>query len=268
MFIEHPTHRARKRFGQNFLHDARVIDRIVRAISPKSGQCIVEIGPGQGALTVPLLEAAQPLHAVELDRDLAAWLNQQLKARGLILIEADALAFDFTSLMIDGERLRIVGNLPYNISTPLMFHLLAQRHVIHDMHFMLQKEVVERLAAEPGNKDYGRLSVMTQYLCEVQPLFDVPPEAFNPPPKVTSAIVRLVPHQDVNPHGDTETDALDKLLRCAFHSRRKTLRNNLKALLDTSQMDAIDINWGLRPEQLTVAEYVHLSRKLPTNLSQ
>jgi len=148
MFIEHPTHRARKRFGQNFLHDARVIDRIVRAINPKSGQRIVEIGPGQGALTVPLLEAAQPLHAVELDRDLAAWLNQQLKSRGLVLIEADALSFDFSSLATDDERLRVVGNLPYNISTPLMFHLLQQRHAIHDMHFMLQKEVVERLAAE------------------------------------------------------------------------------------------------------------------------
>jgi 16S rRNA (adenine1518-N6/adenine1519-N6)-dimethyltransferase len=263
MFIEHPTHRARKRFGQNFLHDARVIDRIVKAINPKSGQRIVEIGPGQGALTVPLLEAAQPIHAVELDRDLAAWLNQQLKARGLILIEADALSFDFSSLAGDGERLRIVGNLPYNISTPLMFHLLAQRDAIHDMHFMLQKEVVDRLAAEPGNKEYGRLSVMTQYLCDVQPLFEVPPGAFNPPPKVTSAIVRLVPHQGANPHGEADTDTLDTLLRCAFHARRKTLRNNLKALLEAPQMDAIDINWSLRPEQLSVAEYVHLSRQLP-----
>jgi 16S rRNA (adenine1518-N6/adenine1519-N6)-dimethyltransferase len=263
MFIEHPTHRARKRFGQNFLHDARVIDRIVKAINPKSGQRIVEIGPGQGALTVPLLEAAQPIHAVELDRDLAAWLNQQLKARGLVLIEADALSFDFSSLATDGERLRVVGNLPYNISTPLMFHLLQQRHVIHDMHFMLQKEVVERLAAEPGNKDYGRLSVMTQYLCDVQPLFDVPPGAFHPPPKVTSAIVRLVPHQGNNPHGEADIETLDTLLRAAFHARRKTLRNNLKALLAAPQIEAIDINWSLRPEQLSVAEYVHLSRQLP-----
>lgn len=262
-FIEHPTHRARKRFGQNFLHDARVIERIVRAINPKSGERIVEIGPGQGALTVPLLDTAQPIHAVELDRDLAAWLNQQLKSRGLILIEADALSFDFSSLADDAQRLRVVGNLPYNISTPLMFHLLAQRHAIHDMHFMLQKEVVDRLAALPGNKDYGRLSVMTQYLCDVQPLFDVPPEAFNPPPKVTSAIVRLVPHQGTNPHGDIDTGTLDTLLRCAFHARRKTLRNNLKALLDASQMDSIDINWSLRPEQLSVAEYVHLSQHLP-----
>jgi len=270
MFIEHPTHRARKRFGQNFLHDQRIIDRIIRAINPKSGQPMVEIGPGQGALTVPLLEAAQPLHAIELDRDLAAWLNLQLKQKGLILIEADALKFDFAALANEignGQRLRIVGNLPYNISTPLMFRLLAQREAVFDMHFMLQKEVVDRLGAEPGNKDYGRLSVMMQYLCDVQPLFDVPPDAFNPPPKVTSAIVRLVPHHGVNPYGETSVATLDRLLRCAFHSRRKTLRNNLKAMLSAEQMDAIDINWQLRPEQLSVAEYIHLSQQLPASVT-
>ena len=268
MFIEHPTHRARKRFGQNFLHDQRVIERIVGAINPKSGQALVEIGPGQGALTVPLLQAAQPLRAIELDRDLASWLNQQLKPQGLLLIEADALKFDFAALAGEiGQRLRIVGNLPYNISTPLLFHLLAQRDAIDDMHFMLQKEVVDRLGAAPGNKDYGRLSVMTQYLCEVQPLFDVPPGAFNPPPKVTSAIVRLVPHHGSNPYGHANVATLDRLLRCAFHARRKTLRNNLKALLSADEMDAIDIDWHLRPEQLSVAEYIRLSQQLPASVA-
>ena len=258
-------HTPRKRFGQNFLVDRSIIARIVGAIDPQPTDNLVEIGPGLGALTVPLLERVPRLQVIELDRDLAARLRADYPPERVVVHEGDAARFDFSTL---AAPLRIVGNLPYNISTPLLFHLLSQRHVIHDMHFMLQKEVVDRLGAEPGNKEYGRLSVMMQYLCEVQPLFDVPAEAFDPAPKVTSAIVRLVPHHGQNPFGETTWAAMDTLLRCAFHARRKTLRNNLKALLTDAQMQNIDTNWSLRPEQLSVAEYVHLCQQLPADIQR
>lgn len=248
-------HRARKRFGQNFLHDQRIIERIIKAIAPKSGERLVEIGPGLGALTEPLLEAVEHLDAVELDRDLVERL--QRFAPKLTVHSGDALKFDFRRLATE-QPIRVVGNLPYNISTPIIFHLLEQLDVIIDMHFMLQKEVVERLAAEPGNKDYGRLTVMVQQRCEVDKLFTVPPGAFNPPPKVDSAIVRLVPHTS-SPYPVPDQALFAKLVAQAFSQRRKTLRNTLKGLLDAADIEANDIDPGRRPETLSVAEFAALA---------
>ena len=251
-------HRARKRFGQNFLHDARVIDRIVRAIHPKAGEHLIEIGPGLGALTLPLLQAAGRLEVVELDRDLIPKLEQQCAGQGeLIIHSADALKFDFCALAAGG-RLRLAGNLPYNISTPLIFHLLEQAHCIDDMHFMLQKEVVERLAAKPDTSDYGRLSVMVQYRCKVEQLFIVPPGAFTPAPKVDSAIVRLEPHAE--PPVDVDAAVLEKLVAQAFSQRRKTLRNTLKGLLDAETIEAAGIDPQRRAETLSLQEFAALAR--------
>ena len=191
-------HKARKRFGQNFLHDQHVIDKIVRAINPKHSDALVEIGPGMGAITEPLLEACGKLDVVELDRDLIPILRTKFFNYPEFRIhEGDALKFDFNTILQPGQRLRIVGNLPYNISTPLIFHFLAHHKIVQDMHFMLQKEVVERLAAAPGCADYGRLGIMAQYYCKVEPLFIVGPGSFNPPPKVDSAIVRLRPYEEL-----------------------------------------------------------------------
>jgi len=257
------SHQARKRFGQNFLVDGQVIAKIIAAISPKNGNCLVEIGPGQGAITGPLLEAAGGLHAIELDRDLAAILTDRFREEpGFHLHQGDALAFDFAALAEDGP-LRIVGNLPYNISTPLIFYLLRFANVIHDMHFMLQKEVVERMAAEPGTKTYGRLSVIVQYYCQVFELFDVPPSAFSPVPKVDSAIVRLVPRQKFDPRASNEA-LFHTLVRTAFQQRRKTLRNALKQLPGSTELDlqTVSIDLGRRPETLSVAEFVTLSNEL------
>lgn len=252
-------HKARKRFGQNFLHDRQVIDRLVAAIAPKAGDNMVEIGPGQGALTAPLLEAVASLHAIELDRDLFAMLQTRFAGGKLDLYSADALRFDFAALA-EGRPLRVVGNLPYNISTPLLFHLFGFRQHIADMHFMLQQEVVDRLAAEPGNKSWGRLGIMAQYYCRVEKLFTVPPGAFKPPPKVMSAIVRLTPEPpEVN--ADNPAFFAD-VVRASFAQRRKTLRNNLKALLPTEQLDKLQQDLTLRPEQLSVADYVRLSNRI------
>jgi 16S rRNA (adenine1518-N6/adenine1519-N6)-dimethyltransferase len=251
-------HRARKRFGQNFLHDRHVIDRIVRAIHPKAGERLVEIGPGLGALTLPLLQAAGRLEVVELDRDLIPKLAQQCAGQGeLIIHSADALKFDFCALAAGGRR-RLAGNLPYNISTPLIFHLLGQAHCIDDMHFMLQKEVVERLAAKPDTSDYGRLSVMVQYRCKVEQLFIVPPGAFTPAPKVDSAIVRLEPH--AAPPVDVDAAVLEKLVAQAFSQRRKTLRNTLKGLLDAETIEAAGIDPQRRAETLSLQEFAALAR--------
>lgn len=254
-------HKPRKRFGQNFLHDSFIIHRIVSAINPKPEDNVVEIGPGQGALTAPLLEKLDHLHVIELDRDLIPLLQDKFATQGLKIHAADALKFNYSELMQDAP-LRIVGNLPYNISTPLLFHLISYQEKIRDMHFMLQLEVVDRLAAKPGSKTYGRLSVITQYYCQVDKLFNVSPGAFNPPPKVMSAIVRLTPRvfsiQATNP----ELFAL--VVKTSFAQRRKTLRNNLKQILTTEQIDSLQQDLGLRPEQLNLEDYVLLSNVIAT----
>ncbi len=253
-------HRPRKRFGQNFLTDTNIVSKIAHAIRVQTEDHLVEIGPGLGALTEVLLPQVNAMDAVELDRDLIPRLAQRCGALGQLQIHsADALKFDFASLAVDGRPLRIVGNLPYNISTPLMFPLLKNRAVIRDMHFMLQKEVVDRLAASPGCKDYGRLSVMMQYHCAVDSLFDVPPGAFNPPPKVTSAVVRLRPW-DEPPVQVPDVALLEKLVTQAFSQRRKTLRNTLKGLLTAEQITAQDVDPARRAETLSLAEFAALTR--------
>lgn len=252
-------HRARKRFGQNFLEDGGIIALIARSIAVQSGDHIVEIGPGKGALTQTLTHPDAQLDLIELDRDLIPLLEQQFGAlENLSITQCDALQFDFSTLRKNDKPLRIVGNLPYNISTPLIFHLLSHQQLIQDMHFMLQLEVVQRLAAKPGNKHYGRLSVMTQYYCEVEMLFEVPPEAFNPKPKVQSAIVRLTPHVQL-PHPAKNTDTLQRLLKQAFGQRRKTLKNTLKNVVSVETLSELGIDPGARAETLTLAQFVALS---------
>ncbi len=261
------SHQPRKRFGQNFLHDLGVIRRIVDSIHPRPGEHLVEIGPGQGALTRPLLEACGRLDVVELDRDLIAPLQQQLADTGELHVhQADALRFDFCALCEkqgaeDTSRLRVVGNLPYNISTPLLFHLMQQASCIEDMHFMLQKEVVQRIVAAPGNKNYGRLTVMLAYYCESEMLFSVGSGAFFPAPKVDSAIVRLRPHPQ--PPVEVQDPALlAQLVAQAFSQRRKTLRNNLKGWLSADTITALDIDPGIRAERLSLAQFACLTNAL------
>lgn len=255
MSKQHLGHTARKRFGQNFLHDAYIIDQIVTAINPRKGENIVEIGPGLGALTEPMCEILDSLTVVELDRDLAARLRSHpFIASKLTIIESDALKFDFSTLFCQGQPLRVFGNLPYNISTPLMFHLFSFAHKVQDMHFMLQKEVVNRLAASPGNKNYGRLSVMAQYHCHIIPVLEVPPEAFNPPPKVDSAIVRLMPHKQ-KPVTVVSEESLHTVCAQAFNQRRKTIRNSLKDSLSEAQLKSLDIDPNLRAENLSLAQF-------------
>ncbi len=253
-------HQARKRFGQNFLHDDNVIRNIVKSIRPKVGENIVEIGPGMGAITEQLLEATEGyLNVVEIDRDLIPGLKVKFfNHPGFKINEADALQFDFESLKNDERPLRIVGNLPYNISTPLIFHLLSYAGTVQDMHFMLQKEVVQRMAAGAGENNYGRLSIMAQYFCEVQHLFDVGPEAFHPAPKVDSAIVRLVPYK-VLPHPVKDHRTLENVVRTSFSMRRKTLRNNLKKVISSEQLEKMGIDPSLRPERLGLAEFAAIS---------
>lgn len=255
-------HRARKRFGQNFLHDAGVIDRILRAIRAREGERLLEIGPGQGALTEGLLGSGAQLDVIELDLDLIPILQARFGDNPRFqLNQGDALKFDFTRLEAAPHSLRVVGNLPYNISTPLIFHLLDNAPLIRDMHFMLQKEVVERMAAGPGGGDWGRLSIMVQYHCRVEHLFNVGPGAFNPPPKVDSAIVRLVPHETL-PHPAKDHRLLECVVREAFNQRRKTLRNTLKQLLPAEAIEAANVDGSLRPEQLDLAAFVRLADQL------
>ncbi|TBR43488.1 16S rRNA (adenine(1518)-N(6)/adenine(1519)-N(6))-dimethyltransferase RsmA [Marinomonas agarivorans] len=251
-------HKARKRFGQNFLHDHGIIRRIIACIAPKEGQHIVEIGPGKGALTEGLISVTKSMDVVELDRDLIPILKVNLfRYPELRVHEADAMKFDFSQLAREGN-LRVVGNLPYNISTPLIFHLLSQASFIDDMHFMLQKEVVDRLAARPGDSLYGRLSVMAQYYCQVDFLFIVGPESFDPAPKVDSAIVRMRPHKE-KPYLAHSFDTLEKVVRIGFQQRRKTLRNNYKGVLDSTDFDTLEIDAGLRPERLDVSDFVRIA---------
>lgn len=256
------SHKARKRFGQNFLHDAGIIEGIVRSIRPQAADCLVEIGPGKGAITEGLIDDCHSLHVVELDRDLIPWLVIKFERYPQFTIhQADALKFDFESIMEDDKPLRIVGNLPYNISTPLIFHLLSYHERVQDMHFMLQKEVVKRMAAGPSEKAYGRLGIMVQYFCKVEHLFDVPPECFDPAPKVDSAIVRLVPY-DKLPFPADDYKIFDRLVNTAFQQRRKTLRNTLKQLLTVEQIDELDIDTSVRPENLTLEQFVNLSNTI------
>lgn len=262
-------HRPRKRFGQNFLQDDAVIERIAAAVRPEKGQRLVEIGPGMGALTASLIRSGCSLDVIELDRDLVPGLLAAFSLKpGFKLHNADVLAFDFQSLLQappsranEGEQLRIVGNLPYNISTPLIFKLLENSVVIQDMHFMLQLEVVQRLAASPGNKHWGRLGVMAQYHCQVEHLFDVPPHAFRPPPKVQSAVVRLTPWTE-SPWSACSATALRALVKAAFAHRRKTLRNNLKAIIDSARLEELGIDPGARAETLEITQFIAITNAI------
>ncbi len=246
------SHVARKRFGQHFLTDRVAIDAIIDAIRPEQGDAMVEIGPGLGAMTLPLLRYVSPLTVIELDRDLALRLRGN---GGLKVIEADVLTVDFPALAAAaGRRLRVVGNLPYNISTPILFHLLPAAEHIVDQHFMLQKEVVLRMAAAPGSKIYGRLSVMLQWRYDIESVLDVEPEAFDPPPKVQSAIVRMVP---LPARGDIDASLLGELVTVAFSQRRKVLRNTLGRWLDGRSF-AGHFDLQRRAEEVTVREYVDL----------
>lgn len=257
-----PEHRARKRFGQNFLHDQNVIQRILLAIAPEAGQHIVEIGPGQAAITGPLVESGARVDAIELDRDLAQWLTQRFAdQQSFSLHQQDVLKFDLGTLSDQARSLRIVGNLPYNISTPCIFHLLEYEPLIDDMLFMLQLEVVQRLAATSGDPQYGRLSIMAQYHCQIDHLFDVPPGAFRPAPKVTSAIVRLRPWRE-KPCVAADIPLFERVVRDAFSQRRKTLRNGLKRVMQEFGVNDLPVDLGLRPENLSLADYVNLSNAL------
>lgn len=251
-------HAPRKRFGQHFLTDTSLVDRMVRAIAPTDDEIVVEIGPGQGALTLPLLDTIAHLHVVELDRDLIARLERTIASQRITIHPADALRFDFRPLARDGKKLRIAGNLPYNISTPLIFHLLDQIDCIADMHFMLQKEVVDRLTASPGTSDWGRLSVMVQYVCQNDYLFFVPPEAFSPPPRVDSAVVRLTPYGQP-PHPVTDDRIFRQLVNQAFSQRRKVISNALKSWLSADQIRAAGVDASSRPDAVSLADYVSLS---------
>ena len=254
-------HRARKRFGQHFLHDANVIERILRAIDPRPGDNLLEIGPGRGALTYPLLRRCGRLTVVELDRDLAPLLAREAEGLGeLEVIVADILAFDLASIAKD-KKFRLVGNLPYNISTPLMFHLLESAQLIEDMHFMVQKEVAQRIVAAAGDGSYGRLSVMLQSRCRCHYLFDVAPTCFKPPPKVDSAVIRLQPL--AQPAADLgEAENFSKIVQAAFNQRRKTIANSLKSILDRETIINCGIDPALRAENLEITDFAKLSRAL------
>ncbi len=261
----HLGHRARKRFGQNFLHDQYTIDAIVSAIAPRQNDVLVEIGPGLGALTEPVCDQVDKMHVVELDRDLAARLREHPRLKDkLIVHEADAMKFDFDELAQPGRPLRIFGNLPYNISTPLIFHLLEKSQHITDMYFMLQKEVVERLAAGPNSKDYGRLTVMTQYYCQVSPVLEVGPHAFKPAPKVDSAVVRLAPWPK-RPYEALDVADLQRVCQEGFGQRRKTIRNSFRNFITAEQLEELNIDPNLRPENLTLAQFVSIANWLTTH---
>ncbi|MEO6264407.1 MAG: 16S rRNA (adenine(1518)-N(6)/adenine(1519)-N(6))-dimethyltransferase RsmA [Luteimonas sp.] len=254
---------AKKYLGQNFLHERSVVDKIVLAVDPHPGDRIVEIGPGQGALTFPLLDRHGALTAIEFDRDLLQPLAAAAAAHGeLTLIAADVLTVDFTALAGSGQ-VRLVGNLPYNLSSPILFHALDHAVAVRDMHFMLQKEVVERMGAVPGSKVFGRLSVMLQAYCAVTPLFTVPPGAFRPAPKVDSAVVRLVP-READVIGIDDPQRFADVVRAAFGQRRKTLRNALKGVVDGATIEAAGVRPEARAEQLAVADFIRLANHAAT----
>lgn len=253
-------HQAKKRFGQNFLTDQAVIKSLIDAINPQEGQTLIEIGPGLGAMTKPLLKKAKQLHVVEIDRDIVQWMQTEyimpeFESLKLDIHHVDALKFDFSSL---GNDLRVTGNLPYNISTPILFHLLENLTAIQDMHFMLQKEVVERMVAQPSTSAYGRLSVMLQYDLQMEYLMTIPPEAFKPAPKVESAFVRCLPYQQ-RPYLAQDKALFGNIVTAAFSQRRKTIRNTLKAYLNTDDFNTLGIDSQLRAENLSVSDFVAIS---------
>lgn len=256
------THQPRKRFGQHFLTDEHVIRHIITSIAPQQDDHLIEIGPGLGALTTQLLPRVKNMLAIELDRDVIAPLQTICAPLGNLTIhQGDILQFDFNTVIDKNRPMRLVGNLPYNISTPFLFHALNYSQHIKDMHFMLQKEVVARMIATPGKKDYGRLSVMLQYYCHAENLFDVMPAAFTPPPKVDSAIVKLTPYQ-TPPFPANNKIALEKMVRQAFSMRRKTLRNSLQDLIDAESLQTLGIDPSARPECLTVEEFVRIANTI------
>jgi 16S rRNA (adenine1518-N6/adenine1519-N6)-dimethyltransferase len=248
-------HIPRKRFGQNFLVDDGIIDGIINAIAPQRNDRLVEIGPGLGALTAPLLTRLEHLHVVEIDRDLIARLRENNPANRLTIHEGDVLEFDFTSL---GRDLRVAGNLPYNISTPLLFRFAGFAACIRDVHVMLQREVVERMVAAPGASEFSRLSVMLQYRFDMEMLFDVPPESFDPAPRVESAVVRLMPFPTL-PHPARDEAVFSSVVARAFSQRRKTLRNTLKGVIADADFARLDINPGARAQELSVADFVRIA---------
>ena len=258
---ENFQHVPRKRFGQHFLHDPGILRRIVELVSPQPGERLIEIGPGEGALTLPLLRAARQLTAIELDRDLIEPLRAKTRDIGQIdVLNADVLTVNFTELA-RGGMLRLVGNLPYNISTPILFHCLEHAASITDMHFMLQKEVVDRMGAAPGSKTYGRLSVMLQLRCSVEPLLRVPPGAFRPPPKVDSAVVRLAPLPAAS-LPDVDRNLLERVVRAAFGQRRKTLGNALSELAGAEDLASAGVDSRARAEQLEPGAFVAIAQRL------
>lgn len=265
----HQGHFARKRFGQNFLNDQFVIDSIVSAIHPQPGESVVEIGPGLGALTLPVAAKMDRMTVIELDRDLAARLETHPQLQNKLTIhQQDAMKFNFAQLAEhEGQALRVFGNLPYNISTPLMFHLFSYTQAIRDMHFMLQKEVVNRLVAGHNSKTYGRLTVMAQYYCNIIPVLEVPPTAFTPAPKVDSAVVRLVPHTTL-PHPVGDVRVLSRITTQAFNQRRKTVRNSLGNLFSVEQLIELGIDPTMRAENISVAQYCKLANWLSEHPQQ
>ncbi len=248
-------HVPRKRFSQNFLEDAGVVEHVLAAIRPQSGDRFVEIGPGLGALTVPLLQRLDHLDVIEIDRDIVADLRSRHRAERLTIHDGDALKFDFAAI---GSNLRVVGNLPYNISTPLLFHITGQAGVVRDAHFMLQREVVDRMSAQPATSAYGRLSVMLQYRWSIESLFDVPPSAFRPAPKVWSSIVRMIPYSVV-PYLARDEKVFAEVVMRAFGQRRKTLRNTLREILAPSAFEELGIDPVARGETLAVVDFVRIA---------
>lgn len=256
-------HVAKKRFGQNFLTDQGIIYSLVEAINPHADDLMVEIGPGLGALTQPLLKKLNHLHVVEIDRDIIEWMEKAYDLKKITIHNSDALKFDFAELakLSPNHKIRVTGNLPYNISTPILFHLLDNVGSIIDMHFMLQKEVVERMVAAPSTSEYGRLSVMLQYHLKMEYLITVPPESFDPAPKVESAFVHCVPHEAL-PYPAKDEKLFAKIVTAAFGQRRKTLRNTLKEYLDDAGFSAVGIDSGLRAENLSVEQFVSIANFL------
>lgn len=251
--------RARKRFGQHFLTDSHIIEKIIQAVSPKEDQHIVEIGPGQGVLTQYLIPKSGRVDAVEIDRDLAAYLREHFKSfPQFFLHEMDVLRFDFSSLTETPASLRVIGNLPYNISTPLLFHLFDYLPLVQDIHVMLQKEVAERMTAKINTPDYSRLSVMTQFYCRAQKLFDVSSMAFNPPPKVESSVIRLIPHPN-DLYQPKNAALFAEIVKNTFNFRRKTIRNSLKAYLSEAEIVALNIDPNKRPQELSIEDFICLS---------
>lgn len=256
--------KAKKRLGQHFLRDKGVINKIIHCFDPKPQQTILEIGPGLGALTEPLLASIERLWVVEIDKDVIPHLTELGQGKALTILQEDVLLLDLTRVSTSAHQLRIIGNLPYNISSPLLFHLLTFAHLIDDMVFMLQKEVVDRICASPGSKTYGRLSVMIQYLCEVQPLLDVNPACFSPPPRVMSAVLSLKPYREKLIKAQDEA-LFAEIVRLAFGQRRKTIRNTLKGQMSEADWEALTIDPVLRAQDLRVEDFVKITNYLYQN---